>query len=374
MATDARRAPAFEYSPQLDGLRAVSVAAVAYSHWLPAWQFGVPLGAGVHLFFVLSGFLITRILLSIRDAPDRVASVARFYARRALRLFPAFYLVLGLAWQFDVPLVRDTWPWHAAYLSNLRIATDARWMGHVSHFWSLAVEEQFYLVWPWLVVWTPRRWLAPLLGAALLAGPLARMAAASTGLGEPFWPLVPAGSADSLAAGALVAWTSWRASRPEDGSSGAGPCDGRSDGSRVWPRPSWAAIAAAAWVALALGDAWGRPAPPPLAVWRQVLQAVVFAWVVRRAVGGFGGAAGRVLAHPWTVFVGRVSYGVYLIHAFVPIAAYAIADAAGVAFGTTPLAVRAVTFAAMTVVLASAMWYLVERPVLALKRRVFSIG
>ena len=62
MATEAR-AP-LGYAPELDGLRTVAVAAVAWSHWLPQWQFGVPFGAGVHLFFVLSGFLITRILLA----------------------------------------------------------------------------------------------------------------------------------------------------------------------------------------------------------------------------------------------------------------------------------------------------------------------
>lgn len=145
MATDARVQPD-GYAPQLDGLRAVAVVAVAYSHWLPAWQAGVPFGAGVHLFFVLSGFLITRILLALRAAPRRGPAVARFYARRAVRLFPAFYLVLGLAWLADVPLVRDTWTWHAAYLSNVRIAGEARWLGHVSHFWSLAVEEQFYVL------------------------------------------------------------------------------------------------------------------------------------------------------------------------------------------------------------------------------------
>ena len=210
MATDGASARPLRYSPQLDGLRAVSVVAVAYSHWLPAWQFGLPLGAGVHLFFVLSGFLITRILLALRDLPRRGQAVGRFYVRRALRLFPAFYLVLGLAWLADVPLVRETWAWHAAYLSNVRIASDARWMGHVSHFWSLAVEEQFYLLWPWLIVWSPRTWLGPILAMAVLSGPASRYIAATVGLAEPFWALVPAGSADSLGVGALVAWAGWR--------------------------------------------------------------------------------------------------------------------------------------------------------------------
>ncbi len=357
MATEARTPPS-GYSPQLDGLRAVAVAGVAYSHWLPAWQFGVPLGAGVHLFFVLSGFLITRILLGLRATPDRGAAMARFYARRAVRLFPAFYLVLGVAWLADVPLVRDTWLWHAAYLSNLQIAADGRWQGHVSHFWSLAVEEQFYVVWPWLIVWSPGAWLGPLLGAAVLAGPLSRLAAASLGSTEPFWALVPAGSADSLALGALVAWKSWQR---DDGATGA---------RLPWPGGRLAVAALLGWLALAALDGLGRSATG-LAVWRQGLQGVMFAWVVRRAVGGFAGVAGRALAHPWTVYVGRISYGVYLIHAFAPVVVeWALRGAGLEAFIPRQPGLRALAAAATTLALASVMWRLVERPCQRLKARV----
>ncbi len=357
MATEQVAAPR-HYSPQLDGLRAVAVAAVAYSHWLPAWQFGVPFGAGVHLFFVLSGFLITRILLGIRDTARRGPAMARFYARRGLRLFPAFYLVLGLAWLAGVPLVRETWAWHAGYLSNLYIAANAQWQGHVSHFWSLAVEEQFYLVWPWLVVWCPRPWLGPLLGLAVLAGPLSRFTAASLGLTEPFWALVPAGSADSLALGALVAWASWRRGATP---AGAG---------MPWPDGRLAMAALLAWLALAALDGAVRSVTA-LAVWRQLLQGVVFAWVVGRAVAGFGGVAGRVLAHPWTVYVGRISYGVYLVHAFAPLAVESALRAVALE-GLIPRhpGVRALVAAAATLALASAMWRVVEQPFQRLKARL----
>ncbi len=359
LATDAAPARPAGYSPQVDGLRALSVAAVAYSHWLPAWQFGVPLGAGVHLFFVLSGFLITRILLTLRDAPRRGQAVRRFYVRRSLRLFPAFYLVLGLAWLADVPRVRETWAWHAAYLSNLRVASDARWMGHVSHFWSLAVEEQFYLLWPWLVVWSPRAWLGPLLALAVLSGPASRYMAASVGLAEPFWALVPAGSADSLGVGALVAWAAWRRGAVAPGA-----------GAR-WPARGVLAVAATAWVVLAISDAGELPLAPAWAVWRQLLQGVVFAWVVWRAVAGFAGPVGGLLAHPWTVAVGRISYGVYLIHAFAPVVVHAAVRLlhAEPLMPAAPVA-RAAIYAATTLGLATFMWHLVERPLLALKTRV----
>lgn len=356
MATDRVAPPTVvSYSPQLDGLRAVAVTAVAWSHWLPAWQFGLPLGAGVHLFFVLSGFLITRILLDLRAAPRRLPAIGRFHARRVLRLFPAFFLVLGVAAWAAVPLARETWPWHAAYLSNLFIASEARWQGHLSHFWSLAVEEQFYVVWPWLVVFAPARRLGAVVATAVVLGPLARLAAASRGLTEPFWALVPGGSADSLGLGAWVAL----AAAPR----AAGRPPRRL---RAW----MALVAGGLWVGLQLAETvW--PLPPAVAVWRQLLQGVVFAWVVSRAVSGFAGPGGRALAHPAATAVGRISYGLYLIHAFAPVIVFAAARALDVEpwLPASPFA-RAGLHAATTLALAALMWRWVERPVLAWKSRV----
>ena len=110
VATERARRPVSGYSPQLDGLRAVAVAAVAWSHWLPAWQFGLPLGAGVHLFFVLSGFLITRhpARSARRARPRRRRSAASTCAGRC-GLFPAFSWCCAVAVWADVPLgPRDT--------------------------------------------------------------------------------------------------------------------------------------------------------------------------------------------------------------------------------------------------------------------------
>ena len=147
------------YRPQLDGLRAVAVLAVAWSHWERPYQFGIPFGAGVHLFYVLSGFLITGILLEVRQQHQRGAALRTFYIRRALRIFPAFYLTLAFAWWAEVPPLRETLAWHATYLSNAQIVLTETWPGAISHFWSLAVEEQFYLLWPWLIVFVPERLL-----------------------------------------------------------------------------------------------------------------------------------------------------------------------------------------------------------------------
>ena len=351
MATDALPA----YAPHLDGLRAVSVAAVAWSHWLPAWQFGLPFGAGVHLFFVLSGFLITRILLGLRDRPDRGAAVGRFYLRRALRLFPAFYVVLAVAWAADVPLAATTWPWHAAYLSNAYIAWQGEWQGHFSHFWSLAVEEQFYLLWPWAVVWLPAARLPWLFAATVLLGPVARLAADGRGLDEGFWALVPGGSADSLGLGALIAWLAWAAPPASAG--------------RVWPRAGVCGLVM--WLALALPEWLGHALPSWLTVWRQVAQGLVFAWIVWRGIAGWPGLAGRVLGHAAVVSVGRISYGIYLVNPFAP----NVLDAALAAAGwTSPAAagqpLRAVLSWGVSLVLATLLWHVVEAPWHRLKARL----
>lgn len=351
MATD--RASDAGYAPQLDGLRAVSVAAVAYSHWLPAWQFGLPFGAGVHLFFVLSGFLITRILLGVRDA-DRPAALRRFFVRRLLRLFPAFYVVLALAWLAGVPLASSTWPWHAAYLSNVFIAWRGAWQGHFSHFWSLAVEQQFYLAWPWAVVWAPARWLGPGLAAAVLLGPLARGAAATRGLGEPFWALVPGGSADSLGVGACVAWLAWR---------------GEPRQAAIWRGAAVGGLAG--WATLALVERGNSPLPVAVTVWRQVLQAAIFGAVVWHAARGANGPVGRALAHPAVVAVGRISYGIYLVHPFAPLVLAALVLPLGVSdVFSWPPPIRALAAWSVSLGLAALLWTTVERPAQRLKARL----
>ncbi|MBL8138614.1 MAG: acyltransferase [Acidobacteria bacterium] len=351
MATEARPA----YAPHLDGLRAVSVAAVAWSHWMPAWQFGLPFGAGVHLFFVLSGFLITRILLGLRDAPERGSAVGRFYMRRALRLFPAFYVVLAAAWAADVPLAATTWAWHAAYLSNAYIAWQGVWQGHFSHFWSLAVEEQFYLLWPWAVVWLPSARLPWLFAATVLLGPVARLVADARELGEPFWALVPGGSADSLGLGALIAWLAWAAS-PQSAS-------------RVWPRAG--ACGLVVWLTLALPEWLGHALPSWLTVWRQVAQGLVFAWIVWRGIAGWPGVVGRVLGHPAVVAMGRISYGIYLVHPFAPVVLDAALAAAGwpSAMAFVPLWRAALSWG-VTLALATVLWHVVEAPWHRLKARL----
>jgi peptidoglycan/LPS O-acetylase OafA/YrhL len=157
--------------PALDGLRGIAILAVFFSHFggghkstnfiIRAWSHVADAGwMGVDLFFVLSGFLITGILLDTANREDRVKN---FYARRALRIFPLFYGVL-FGFLLLTPFLHLHWQsghlLYFFYLSNMipvltpNLPPPGRSVGLV-HLWSLAVEEQFYLLWP-LVVWSLR--------------------------------------------------------------------------------------------------------------------------------------------------------------------------------------------------------------------------
>ena len=144
---------------QLDALRGIAVAAVAYSHWIaPRYQFGIRWGtAGVTLFFVLSGYLISGILLDCRTQSDRPFALRSFYARRFLRIFPLYDLVLLILFAVNLPPVRQTIFWHLTYLSNFYFLHHGGWHGPISIFWTLAVEEQFYLFWPAILLFVPNR-------------------------------------------------------------------------------------------------------------------------------------------------------------------------------------------------------------------------
>lgn len=180
------------HRPQLDALRALAVLPVLLVHFWPALpSFGQE---AVRLFFVISGFLITSQLLDGRAALVEPAPaggrwrvigpfVARFVARRALRLFPSYYLMLVLLALANAPGVRRDFVAHAAYGSNLLAAARDDWGSWpTAHLWTLATEEQFYLLWPWLVVLLPLRVL-PLVTVAAIA--LAPAVPAAAGRHEP---------------------------------------------------------------------------------------------------------------------------------------------------------------------------------------------
>ena len=183
------------YYKQLDGLRAFAVIAVIISHWFPHTHFlnsYLPLGIlGVCLFFVLSGFLITGILIKSKESLESgktIGTVAlNFFTRRSLRLFPAFYLTILIVILFDYnPNEQGPFYWHIAYLSNVVVYLKNAWIGRLSHFWTLAVEEQFYFIWFWIVILVHKKYLKAAIFSFLAMGLLFRFLL-TNGDSQPFF-------------------------------------------------------------------------------------------------------------------------------------------------------------------------------------------
>ena len=197
--------------PTLDGLRAVSIVLVLLNHLVGTLYYPAilsPLGEfgnfGVRVFFVISGYLITSLLIKEHERTGSI-SLKNFYLRRVFRIFPAAYtylLVLAVLNAKYHILHRHDLLFAATYLTNFRLSR--AW--YVGHLWSLAVEEQFYMLWPMvLVVWGIRRGSRIAL-ATILLSPFARVAAwyalpmMRERIGEMFFTI-----ADPIAFGCLLA-------------------------------------------------------------------------------------------------------------------------------------------------------------------------
>src|SRR5580692_722968 len=350
------------YMPGLDGLRAVAVLAVIAFHEQLGWAPGGLLGVGV--FFTLSGYLITDLLLGQWAARGRVA-LADFWARRARRLLPALFVMVAVitAWVtlFDrarLTNLRGADAAAATYSSNWYLIIQgqsyfARFAPPqpLDHLWSLAVEEQFYLVWPWLL-------LAGLLlvrkirrgrpgGVAWLALPTMALAAGSAwamlALYHPgLDPTRVYEGTDTRAAGLLIGAAlamTWPSRRPAPGRAARAVLD-------VGGFAGLAVIALMIWRT-------GQYSP---FLYRGGLVLLSFASAaVIAAVAVPSALTGRVLGCPPLRWLGVRSYGIYLWH-------YPVIVLTTPANSTENL-VRAAWQAAVTIVVAALSWRYIEEPI-----------
>lgn len=210
--------------PALDGVRGIAVLLVLLSHFLlpgfwtsEKWFTLAQAGwLGVDMFFVLSGFLITGILLESRHNANYWSS---FYKRRVLRIFPLYFFVVTVTWLTVIFIEKapgrlqgyDSFVWYFTFTPNIAMSLKNDWLYHshvfnLNHLWSLAVEEQFYLVWPFIVRFTPIRWLAALCVALILIStPLRFWVAGEQGVNSVASYVLPFTHMDGLAAGSFLA-------------------------------------------------------------------------------------------------------------------------------------------------------------------------
>lgn len=335
--------PRLGHRRALDGIRGIAVLMVLLGHL--GIQRVAPAGTvGVSLFFVLSGFLITMLLLEEHEQRGSVR-LGRFYARRALRLFPALVVLLVVVGAYaaatgdiDAPI-----GYTALYAANLAAMRGVD-LGVLGHTWSLALEEQFYLVWPAVLVllWRRPRW-APVVVVAGIVASLAANVVVLRSHGEAgTWERVTFGPdtrSYALFVGCLVAILLPTLLR-----------------SRVLARAVLPAAAVVV-VASAIGDrspAYTLVALPLVAIAGAVLIVSGFKGsnALLRHIGG-----SRLLTG-----IGRISYGLYLWH--IPVFVVL-----GPPLQGAPFVVRAALRVVVSLAVAAASYHLVERPFLDLKDR-----
>ncbi len=206
------------YFEQLNGIRFIAVLLVLLDHWLiPINPFSFLGHLGVVIFFVLSGFLITRILFQNADDCRQnhssiLVKIIRFMYRRSLRIFPIYFLLLLIGLVFSLSNFKNLWPYLVFYLPNFYIMTKATWLGIWDHLWSLAVEEQYYLVFPYFVLLLAPRKYPLLFILMLLVGLGTRFgfyAFASSEMQEQnwmWWYVNPFAALDCFGLGGILAY------------------------------------------------------------------------------------------------------------------------------------------------------------------------
>jgi peptidoglycan/LPS O-acetylase OafA/YrhL len=337
------------YIPELDGLRGIAVLAVVIYHCHPrlagTWIYGASLWgwAGVNLFFVLSGFLITSILLGSREKPHYFRN---FYGRRVLRIWPVYVLVLVVVYLeapwFIGPTILEAvkaapWLAYVFFVQNLFHLSLPPALGQT---WSLAIEEQYYFVWAPAVRFVKRPWmLACALGAAVIASPLVRHA--NLHWMTPTHTLI---HLDGIAWGSLLALGLL---------------------TLKWSRGVWLALGLSG---MGLGFAAAATVAGGTAYLDSAL-AVGFAGTVLAAIASTGARnpLSAALRRGPLKFYGRISYGLYMIHIAMFIF-FGWFDLKMDPYGTAGnLAIVGFRLAVSTVA-ATALWYGFESPILKLKR------
>src|ERR1035437_2966314 len=210
------------YIIQLDGLRFFAILSVMIGHWLQ-WQInrpivnGFPFGNGVTLFCVLSRYLITDILLRnkikyVEVSFPRITLIKYFYIRRVLRIFPLYFATIIFVYLISYKNTREIFPWLATFSSNIYQSIHSVYVGDFNHFWSLAVEEQFYLFWPWLIILIPtkhsEKLIIGLIGISILSKAYLFMYYPDKGMANSYFTL---SCMHALGIGALISyWSIYR--------------------------------------------------------------------------------------------------------------------------------------------------------------------
>ena len=320
--------------------------ALAYSGWI-----------GVDLFLVLSGFLITSRLMQTRGKPHYFRN---FYARRALRILPLYVLFLAVFWgtapflgwesaRLDAATRDQFWYWSLLY--NVRMGFTGWSPSPISHFWSLALQVQFYVVWPFFVLWLDRRRLFQVCCALVVLAFLSRLFFIENNMVVAAYTFLSS-RMDALALGAVLALVS----------------EGVLLRFRAGLRFVFL-LGCCGLAALCVRQRGLYDTMPATLLFGLTCTALVFAVVLARAVYIRPLLLTRALSHPVLRWCGTYSYGVYMVHLPVIILCNQIIAGQLQELSFFPrLAVLGIFSILLTLLLAVGSRQLIELPFLKLKR------
>lgn len=361
-----------QHIPALDGVRGLAILLVLIWHYFTAQLMVAPnqgrpvvlklievtmlSWSGVDLFFVLSGFLIAGILFDYRQARNYFQV---FYLRRICRIFPLYYLMLllfvlisallpvprfpGLSWLLDQTI--PIWS-YATFTQNLVLAGAGQFSGHwLAITWSLAVEEQFYLLFPLMVRYAPSASLPWLLWGGLIGAPVLRT---FVGPGPAYW-WMPF-RMDALFAGALLAYYLRQ--------------PGMLDRLRQIPTRAYlAGLAVLAAYVVVKAD------PNPMDRYNKLLLAILYGALLLALLVDQQSLLARSLQVGWLRWLGRVSFGIYMLHESVGGLAHSLVSGHAPQM-TTPLeGLTTLVALAVTLLLAHLLYHRFEKPILAIGHR-----
>ncbi len=325
-------------------------------HWTPAqWRGAFPFEIGLFFFLTLTGFLITRILLRERitgeetSKPWRVKAYLAFQKRRMLRILLPCYAAMIFALLVGAKDILHH-PWfYFSHLSNFHMATMERWPSGTAHYWTLAIQVQFYLLWPLVVFAVPKRAMIYTFLAFTALAPISRMILAIHFPQIHHSQAITAASFDYFAVGAWLALALQRGMIAGD------------------TRLKWASwLAFAGYGFLYVCDQCSAQIPG-FCYLQQTLISIVFAGLISTTLRGFSGPLGSLLDHPLVQNIGRLSFGLYLFHTPVPLFLGWVLPGLWHPFFDGPwLLVRLLGFALTSWALAFLCWkYLESKPALA---------
>ena len=333
---------------QIDALRFFAVLPVLISHWSVSGlaeetQFMLA-SNGVNLFFAISGFLITLGLIRTREKEQSVqTSLWKFYVRRTLRIFPIYYLMLLLLWFFNHSKVADGIAWYLTYSTNFYCIKIQDW-GGLSHLWSLAIEEQFYLVWPFLILFSTNQTLPITIGFAIVTSISFKIFWLLTGASFWVYYMSPLAVIDVLGLGALLSYFYYF----------------QKEKLRLLLHNYIFIAIVILQLILMLYFRFDHRYQTIYQVFNRSSFGLFFVWIIGRSVFGFGGAIGYILTIRPILFIGKISYGIYLFHILIP------GMLIGLKYPTSHIP-RFSLYFAVTIAICSVSWYLFESKILKIK-------